>query len=59
MDTQRARPRIAKRQAPEQVDPELVRARAEIEHELSELSEYLDACANERVSLGLWSETWA
>ena len=58
MSTQRARPAIRTRQAAQRVDPSLIEARATTERELCELSEYLDACASERVSQGLWAETW-
>ena len=58
MTTQRARPRIRQRKAPE-TNSELVRARVAIEHELCELSDYLDGLSADRVTRGEWSETWA
>ena len=58
MVTQRKLPRIAKRKAPES-NSELVRARVAIEHELCELSDYLEGLSADRVTRGEWCETWA
>ena len=58
MTTQRQRPPIRTRKAPETLEPTLRLARAETERELSTLSDYLER-AHDRVSRGEWSETWA
>ncbi len=59
MSTLRARPRIRQRKPAEHTDPSVIEARIATEHELSELSAYLDNVhARDRVAQGLWAQTW-